>query len=289
MQPGSVREIVAHALAEDIRSGDLTSRLTIDPTWEAHVVLRSRSAGVLAGSEVIAIAYDILADGAVHVELMRSDGDRLRPRQVIAEITGPAEIVLTGERVVLNFLQRLSGIASLTAKYVAAVQGTRARITDTRKTTPGLRVLEKAAVRDGGGVSHRFGLDDCVMIKDNHVDLCAMHLGIDRTEAVSTCVKAVRAGIGHTVRVLTEVESEGEAVAACEAGTDVVTLDNFDVEAMRKCVRHLRRLVPAIVLEATGGVTLRNVAAVAATGVDVSSIGALTHSPPALDIGMDLL
>ncbi len=289
MHPGSVREIVAQALAEDIRSGDLTSRLTIDPAWEAHVAIRARQAGVFVGAEILDTVFDCLADGAVHVEQFRTDGDRLRSRQVIAEVTGPARVVLAGERVCLNFLQRLSGIATLTAKYVAAVKGKSARITDTRKTTPGLRALEKYAVRCGGGVSHRFGLDDCVMIKDNHVDLCAMHLGIDRVEAIATCVKTARAGLGHTVRILTEVETEAEAVAACEAGTDVVTLDNFGVSAMAQCVRRIRRIAPTTVFEATGGVTLRTVAAVAATGVDVISVGELTHSPPALDIGMDIL
>lgn len=285
----SIRELVAAALAEDIRSGDLTSRLTVEPVWEAHMAIRARAAGVFAGAEVLRATYDLVSAGAIHLDVLRADGDRLRAKQVIAEVTGPAVHVLAGERVALNFVQRMSGIATLTAKYVTAVKGTRAQITDTRKTTPGLRILEKYAVRCGGGVNHRFALDDCVMIKDNHVDLYGMHMGVGRTDAVSACVKAARKGAGHTVRILTEVESAAEADAACDAGTDVVVLDNFELEDMRTCVRRLRRRWPSVIIEATGGITLRRVGAVAATGVHVISVGELTHSPPALDLGLDML
>lgn len=289
MLPGSLRTVVERALAEDVRSGDLTSRLTLDENWEARALVRVRTNGVFAGGQVIAATFDVLADGAVEVDVQRPEGAVVRPNHVLAEIAGPARVVLAGERVVLNFLQRLSGIATLTAKYVKAVAGTDVHITDTRKTTPGLRMLEKHAVRCGGGQNHRFGLDDCVMIKDNHLALYEMHMGVDRPAALQATIAAARAHAGHAVRIVAEAETEAEARAAAEAGADVVMLDNFPLEELRRCVRVLRKRAPGVMLEASGGVTLRTVAAIANTGVDVISVGALTHSPPALDIGMDIL
>jgi nicotinate-nucleotide pyrophosphorylase (carboxylating) len=203
------------------------------------------------------------------------DGEAVAAGAVLAKVTGNARALLSAERTALNLLGRLSGVATLTAQYVAAIEGTKARITDTRKTTPGLRALEKYAVRCGGALNHRFGLDDAILIKDNHVAACG---------GVGEAIRRARAFAGHLVKVECEVDSLGQFDEALAAGPDVIMLDNFSLEDLREAVR---RNDGRLVLEASGGVNLDTVAAIAATGVNVISVGALTHSAPVLDIGLD--
>jgi nicotinate-nucleotide pyrophosphorylase (carboxylating) len=211
---------------------------------------------------------------------LAADGDAVKAGQPLARVEGEAKSILAGERVALNFLQRLSGVATLTRRYVEAVGGGSARIADTRKTTPGLRALEKHAVLVGGGVNHRQGLSDGILIKDNH--LAALRLnGLDLADAVATA----RARARHTVRVEVEVQSADDALRAVDAGADAVLLDNMPLEDMRRAVELVARRA---LVEASGNMTLDRVGAVAATGVDLISVGALTHSAPALDISLDL-
>ena len=205
------------------------------------------------------------------------DGDPLRPGAVIARVSGCARAILGAERVALNLMGRLSGVASLTARYVDAVAGSRAAIIDTRKTTPGLRLLEKYAVRCGGGANHRFGLDDAVLIKDNHVAACG---------GVGEAIRRARAHVGHMVRIEAEVDTLAQFDEALAAAPDIVMLDNFALDDLREAVR---RADGRVVLEASGGVNLETVRAIAETGVDLISVGALTHSAPVLDIGLDVV
>lgn len=289
MLPGILTDVVSRALAEDVRSGDVTSRFVIEEAWEARALIKGKQAGIFAGGALIGATYDVLAEDQVYVEVVKRDGESIRSGQTIAEISGPAHVVLAGERTLLNFMQRMSGIATLTSKYVSAVKGTNAKIADTRKTTPGLRVLEKHAVVCGGGINHRFALDDCVLIKDNHISLFQLHHSVERPEAVAGCIAAARSKAGHTIRIETEAADFAEATAAVEAGTDILMLDNWSLDELRTGVRKLKKAAPDVTLEASGGVTLRTVGDIAKTGVDVISVGALTHSPPALDIAMDIL
>jgi nicotinate-nucleotide pyrophosphorylase (carboxylating) len=269
-----VRPVVEAALAEDLgRAGDITSQACIPAGTRFAGVFRARKPGRLAGLACARLAVAALdPDAAFTAEA--ADGDRVDAGSILAHVSGDARALLAAERVALNLLQHLSGVATLTAAYVAAA-GTRARITDTRKTTPGLRALEKHAVRCGGGVNHRFGLDDAVLIKDNHIAACG---------GVAAAVARARAAAGHLVRVECEVDGLDQFDEALAAGPDVIMLDNFSTDALREAVR---RAGGRLVLEASGGVTLDTVRAIAETGVDVISVGALTHSAPALDIGLD--
>jgi nicotinate-nucleotide pyrophosphorylase (carboxylating) len=217
-------------------------------------------------------------DDAVVVEQLVADGAVVTPGTVVATLHGPARALLSGERVALNFLQRLSGVATVTAAYVAAVAGTRARIIDTRKTTPGLRVLQKQAIRDGGGHNHRLGLADGVLIKDNHL------AAIGGPDRVTRAVQAARAAAPHTLKIEVEVTTLAELDEALAAGADVVLLDNMDPPTMAQAVR---QTAGRALLEASGGITLETIRAVAETGVDLISVGALTHSAPALDISLE--
>lgn len=275
-----LRRIVETALAEDLGWGDATSEAIIPGDLRASGVIVGREEGVLAGIEVAAAVFRGV-DPSVEFDALAADGDTIRPGQAIATVRGLAASVLAGERVALNFLQRLSGIATLTARYVLAVGGHRARITDTRKTTPGLRALEKYAVVVGGGVNHRQNLSDGILIKDNHLAALATR-GLDLAEVVTVARRRAR----HTQRVEVEVTTVTQAREAVEAGADVVLLDNMSLEDMRQAVELIggRALV-----EASGGVNLQRVAAIAATGVDLISVGELTHSARALDIALDFV
>jgi nicotinate-nucleotide pyrophosphorylase (carboxylating) len=274
----TIHTIVERALSEDIGTGDLSS-LTIpaDVTAEAHVV--PRSAGVAAGLPLLAAVFAAV-DPALHVTLHHADGNAFRAGDVLATVRGPARSLLQGERVALNLLQRMCGIATLTARYVDAVSGTGTRILDTRKTTPGLRALEKYAVRMGGGVNHRFGLYDGVMLKDNHLAILAAQ-GIDLAAAVARA----RAAVGPMVRVEVEVESVAQAGIATTAGADLIMLDNMPPAQLRAAVE---LIAGRSLTEASGGITLATIRAVAESGVDYISVGALTHSAAALDIGLDM-
>jgi nicotinate-nucleotide pyrophosphorylase (carboxylating) len=266
-------ELIRAALAEDIGSGDLTSRAVVPDDARARATVIAKAPGVVAG---IPVAGDVFAavDPAVSVERTREDGDRVAPGDDLLALDGPAASILAAERVALNFLGRLSGIATLTARYVDAVAGTGARILDTRKTTPGLRALEKAAVVAGGGTSHRSGLYDAVLVKENHVRIAG---GVG--EAARRALQNSPAGC----EVEVEVESLDELDEVLAAGVERVLLDNMGPDALRAAVA---RTDGRARLEASGGMTLETVRAVAETGVDFVSVGALTHSAPALDVSL---
>jgi len=273
----AVREAVARALAEDLGVlGDLTSTALIaaDAAGTGHFV--ARRPGVLAGT---AAATEVFAqlDPAVTVTWAAGDGEPLSAGQRIGTVNGPLRSVLTGERSALNFLGHLSGIATATNAYVRKVGGGKTRICCTRKTTPGLRALEKYAVRCGGGFNHRFGLDDAILIKDNHVAVAG---------GIRAVLERARAAAGHLVKIEIEVDSLDQLNEVLDCGlADVVLIDNFDVASMKKAVG---LVAGRLVIEASGGITLDNIAEIAATGVDYASSGALTHSAPALDIGLDI-
>ncbi|XNY99334.1 carboxylating nicotinate-nucleotide diphosphorylase [Micrococcus luteus] len=278
------REVLARALAEDAPWGDVTAEAFVPEQTVMDVQVVAREDGVLSGATVLQEVF-ALVDPAVRVTLHVADGGAFAAGDVLAEVAGPARAVLRGERVALNLLQRMSGIATATARYVAAVRaaGAHTRIADTRKTTPGLRMLERQAVRDGGGHNHRMSLSDAVMIKDNH--WAAM--GITDGAADEEITAALRAGmerLPHTVHVEVEVDRLSQVPPVVAAGVDTIMLDNFSLEDLRAGVAQVGGRA---VVEASGGITLETVGAVAATGVDVVSVGALTHSARALDIGFD--
>jgi nicotinate-nucleotide pyrophosphorylase (carboxylating) len=264
-------------LAEDIGTGDVTTLATVPAGVEAEGMLLAKAEGVVSGLGVAAFVFHQV-DPNVTVNPSLSDGTRVVPGTVIGEVHGRARSLLTAERVALNLLQRLSGVATLTARYVAAVAGTPARIVDTRKTTPGMRVLEKAAVRDGGGHNHRVGLADGVLIKDNHL------AAIGEADRVTRAIRQARALAPHTLKIEVEVTNLAEVEEAVAAGADIILLDNMDIATMRDAVRLVDRRA---LLEASGGVNLETVRAIAETGVDLISVGALTHSAPSLDISLD--
>jgi nicotinate-nucleotide pyrophosphorylase (carboxylating) len=274
-----VEPLVRAVLLEDFGlGGDITSDAVVPSNARMLAALVAREAGVLAGLDVALTAFRLL-DSEVSIEVAVHDGEALEPGRRIAALAGNARAMLAAERSALNLLQHLSGVASATAAYVRAVAGTRAAIADTRKTTPGLRALEKYAVRAGGGRNHRLRLDDAVLIKDNHIAVAG---------GIAKALGAVRARIGHLVKVEIEVDSLAqldEVLEHCD-GVDAVLLDNFSLDDLREAVRRVRG---RLVVEASGGVRLETVAAIAATGVDVISAGALTHSARALDIGLDVV
>jgi nicotinate-nucleotide pyrophosphorylase (carboxylating) len=274
--PISVGDMVVRALAEDLGGrGDVTSQATIPADAQARFDLVARQGGVLSG---VAPAAETFArvDSRLALDWRLGEGDRLEPGDVIVHIEGAARSILTAERTALNFLGRLSGIATLTRAYVDAVAGTGARIAHTRKTTPGLRALELTAVTAGGGARHRFGLDDAILIKDNHVAVCG---------GVGKAVENARRFAGHMTRVAVEIDHLDQLDEALEAGAESVLLDNFSLEALSAAVDRVRG--SGVVLEASGGVNLGTVRAIAETGVDVISVGAITHSAVCLDLGLD--
>ena len=269
--------VVRAALAEDLgRAGDITSQACIAPGARLGATFAARQAGVISGLDCARLSMTVM-DPAARFELLRHDGDTVAAGQPLARIEGDAQGVLSAERTGLNLLGRLSGIATLTAEYVRAVEGTGARIADTRKTTPGLRALEKYAVRCGGGLNHRYGLDDAILIKDNHVAACG---------GVGPALARAKAAAGHLVMIEVEVDSLEQLDEALPYAPNVVLLDNFSLADLREAVR---RAAGRVRLEASGGVSLKTVRAIAETGVDVISVGALTHSAPALDVGLDCL
>jgi nicotinate-nucleotide pyrophosphorylase (carboxylating) len=280
MFEASVEDSVARALAEDIGSGDVTSRATVpaDSTSTASYV--ARAAGTVAGLPVLAAVIEAHLGEDASVRLLVEDGTTLAPGTALATVTGPSRGVLEVERTSLNLLTHLSGIATLTAAWVAAVDGTGARIRDTRKTTAGLRALEKYAVRCGGGTNHRAGLDDAVLIKDNHV-LAAGGIG--------AAVDAVHRAYADRPELVVQVEVDTleQLDEALDHGADQVLLDNMGVELLREAVARTRARPGTVLLESSGGLTLDTARAVAETGVDFLAVGALTHSAPALDIGLD--
>ncbi|MBC8163657.1 MAG: carboxylating nicotinate-nucleotide diphosphorylase [Roseiflexaceae bacterium] len=275
----ALRQLVAAALDEDLGQGDLTSDLLIPDDLIGSASVRTRSAGVVAGLGVAGLVFQ-LADERLQFEQHVAEGAACEPGQELATVRGPLRGLLRGERVALNFAQRLSGIATLTAQYVAAVRGTRARIVDTRKTTPGLRAMEKYAVRAGGGRNHRRDLGDAVMIKDNHLAALARR-GIGLVQAVAE----LRDQLPHTVTIEIEVDRLDQIAEVLEAGANTILLDNMTPAQLRAAVEQIDGRAQT---EASGGVSLHSVAAIAASGVDIISVGALTHSAPALDIGLDM-
>lgn len=271
-----VAEIVARALGEDLGGrGDVTTLAIVPAEAAGRFRLVSRQAGVLSGVQAAAETFHQV-DPAIEVDWLEGDGDSLEPGTIVAELSGPAASILTAERTALNFLGRLAGIASLTRRFVDAVAGTGAEITHTRKTTPGLRALELQAVVAGGGVRHRFGLDDAILIKDNHVAMAG---------GVAEAVRRARAHAGHMLQVAAEVDHPGQLDEALDAGVHSILLDNFGTADLRQAV--MRCKGRGVKLEASGSVSLETVGAVAATGVDIVSCGALTHSAPCLDLGLD--
>ena len=275
LHPLLVEPLVRAALLEDLgRAGDLTSDAIIPPDAVARAVLQAREPGVVAGLDFAGTAFR-LADPRLQMRVLKGDGARLRPGDDIAEIVGPARGLLTGERVALNFLGHLSGVASATAAIADAIAHTKARVADTRKTTPGLRAAEKHAVRLGGGANHRFGLDDAVLIKDNHIAVAG---------SLTTAVERARAYVGHLVKIEVEVDTLDQLREALAVGVEAVLLDNMGPDLLREAVASV---AGRAVTEASGRITLQTAAAIAETGVDLISAGWLTHSARVLDIGLD--
>ena len=281
-QPAQVDidRIVAAALAEDAPWGDITSDILIPASTRAEASIVAREPGVFCGEQVIEAAMR-LTDPLLTVRFPVSDGEAFDVGAVLAVLSGPARSLLTAERVALNLAQRLSGIATLTAQFVAAVAGTHSRIVDTRKTTPGLRVLERYAVRCGGGFNHRFSLSDAVMAKDNHLALLTRGGTIGLTAALA----AAKARLPHTVHFEVEVDRIDQIEPVLAAGVDTIMLDNFSVDQLTEGVR---LVAGRALVEASGNVRLDTVGAIARTGVDIISSGALTHSVHSLDLGLDL-
>ncbi|MBS1813321.1 MAG: carboxylating nicotinate-nucleotide diphosphorylase [Acidobacteria bacterium] len=275
----SVQRLVEMALLEDAPWGDLTSQTFVPAEAQMRARLTAREGGVFCGEDVIAIA--MASAGKVETTFAIHDGEAFEAGAIIAECSGPAQAILQAERVALNFAQRLSGIATLTAKYVAATAGTRAKIVDTRKTTPGLRLLERYAVRCGGGHNHRFSLSDAVMLKDNHLAALAPNDGSDLAETI----RKARMQLPHTTHVEIEVDCLDQVPMALSAGADTILLDNFSIEHLKCAVEQINGRT---ITEASGGVTLDRIPEIAATGVDLISVGALTHSVRALDLGLDI-
>ncbi len=276
LHPLTVEPIVRAALAEDLgRAGDITTDSIIPADAVATARIAARKDGRVAGLEAALIAFRLL-DPGISVTVERADGEDVPPGGTIATLTGKARALLTAERTALNLMGRLSGIANATRTLVREVEGTKARIVCTRKTTPGLRVLEKHAVKLGGGFNHRFGLDDAVLIKDNHIAVAG---------GVRPAVERVRAAIGHMVKVEVEVDTLDQLDELLGLPVDVVLLDNMDPDTLRRAVRMVDG---RLLTEASGNVTLATVRAIAESGVDMISCGWLTHSAPNLDLGLDM-
>ncbi len=270
-----VTRAVADALAEDLGlAGDITTDATVDAGATAKAVIAARRPGVLAGLDLAEAAFAAM-DPSIMFTRAKADGDRIASGDVVASISGNARAILTGERVALNYLGRMSGIATLTRHYVDAIAGTKAAIVDTRKTTPGLRAFEKYAVRCGGGQNHRTGLFDAILIKDNHIVAAG---------GVEAALTRARAHAGHMVKIEIEVDTLQQLDRVLEHKVDVILLDNMPPETLREAVA---RVAGRALTEASGGVNLDTVRDIAEAGVDLISVGALTHSAPVLDLGLD--
>lgn len=267
--------LVRNALLEDLgRAGDLTTDAIVPPAEIARMTIRARQPGTIAGLDLARLAFSLI-EPRIAFSVERPDGSAVAPGDIVATVEGPARGLLTGERTALNFLCHLSGVASVTNGIVAAVKGHKAQIVCTRKTTPGLRAVEKYAVRAGGGGNHRFGLDDAVLIKDNHVAVAG---------GIRPAIARAKAGVGHLVKIEVEVDTLDQLGEALEIGVDAVLLDNMDPPMLARAVA---LVAGRAVTEASGRITPQTAPAVAASGVDLISIGWLTHSAPVLDLGLD--
>jgi nicotinate-nucleotide pyrophosphorylase (carboxylating) len=270
-----IEPVVRAALLEDLgRAGDITTDAIVPPDERAATALVARQPGIVAGLDLARLAFR-LVDPAIEMKIERNDGSRLSPGDIIAAIAGPARGILTGERVALNFLCHLSGVASATSGIADAIRPYKTRVTCTRKTMPGLRALQKYAVRVGGGSNHRFGLDDAVLIKDNHVAVAG---------GIKPAIERARAAVGQLVRIEVEVDTLAQLEEALAVGIDAVLLDNMSPETLRRAVAMVDRRA---VTEASGRINPETAPAIAAAGVDLISVGWLTHSAPVLDIGLD--
>ena len=270
-----IEPLVRTALLEDLgRAGDLTTDAIVPPDAQVRATLSAREAGVVAGLDLAALAFQLM-DPAIRIEVLKPDGARILPGDDIAILSGPARGVLTAERVALNFLGHLSGVASATAGIVEALRPFKAEVADTRKTMPGLRQVQKHAVRLGGGSNHRFGLDDAILIKDNHIAIAG---------GVTEAVRRARAYAGHLVKIEVEVDTLDQLDEAMAAGVEAVLLDNMGPDLLRRAVEIV---AGRAITEASGRITPQTAADVAASGVDLISVGWLTHSVRVLDIGLD--
>lgn len=278
LNPSDLFKLASEFLAEDVGRGDITTQCTLPAAVMARGRFLAKQDMVLAGLEIADAVFAVL-EAPVEIEAFAADGERVKAGDVFARVKGPADVLLMGERTALNLLQHLSGIATLTRAFVEAVAGTKAKIVDTRKTTPGLRMLEKYAVLMGGGHNHRFGLDDGVLIKDNHLALAG---------SIKEVVERARRRIGHLHKIEVEVRTLEQLHEALAARADVIMLDNMTPEMTEEAVRIARAVAPEVVLEASGSMTLQTVRRYAEAGVDLISVGALTHSAPAVDISLKI-
>jgi nicotinate-nucleotide pyrophosphorylase (carboxylating) len=276
----AVDSIVHMALLEDAPWGDITSQTLIAASATVTANLVAREPGVFCGQDLVTAAFS-LTDPSITTRFHVTDGQSFAAQAVLANIQGPARAILQAERIALNFSQRLSGIATLTAAYVAEIKGTKARLVDTRKTTPGLRLFERYAVRCGGGHNHRFSLSDAVMLKDNHLAI----LAASSSTSLKESILAARAQLPHTTHIEVEVDRLDQLDKVLAAGVDTILLDNFSIADLRTAVE---QIAGRALTEASGGVTLDRIRAIASTGVDIISVGALTHSVRALDLGLDI-
>lgn len=274
----ALRQQIRSWLAEDIGSGDITTATTIPAGSHSKAVIHVKENGIIAGMPVAKLVFEVV-DSALVFEAKVQDGDYVEKGTVLAVVQGSTHSLLTGERLALNLMQRLSGIATKTSTFVAALQGLPVRLVDTRKTTPGHRQLEKYAVRVGGGANHRFGLYDAVMIKDNH---------IKGAGGIREAVEAARTAIPHTMKIEVEAESLEQVEEALRCGADIIMLDNMTAPLMTEAVALIKGRSPHVIVEASGGVSLDTIYSIAACGVDVISVGALTYSFEAIDISLDL-
>lgn len=276
--PAEIEKVVRLAIEEDLGWGDVTTDSLVDPGLRASGRIVARESGVLAGIEVAAEVFRQV-DPVVEIRFHKADGDRLGRGDVVMSLAGPAAALLRAERTALNFLQRLCGVATQTARYVERIEGLPAKVIDTRKTTPGLRGLEKYAVRMGGGHNHRHGLGDGVLVKDNHLVALALE-----GAGIAEAVRRARDRVPHTIKIEVEADTLDQVKQALEAGSDLILLDNMTPEELRTAVQMSGGRA---VLEASGGITLDTIRSVAETGVDLISVGALTHSVKALDLALD--
>ncbi len=273
------RSLIQQALSEDIPLGDITTFCTVDSQIQGRAIILAKENCIVAG---LFVAQEVFAnvDRTISCHSMCDEGAAIQTGSILMEMQGSLASILIGERVALNLLQRLCGVATQTAAFVKELTGTRCRILDTRKTTPGLRVLEKYAVRVGGGHNHRFSLSDGVLIKDNHIAACG---------SITEAVKRVRQNAPHTLTIQCEISNMEELQEALNAGVQAILLDNMGIDALKKAVEFTRKTAPHVLIEASGGITLKNVREIALTGVDMVSTGSITHSVKAVDISLRIL
>lgn len=275
LDPFLIRPLVEAALREDLRSGDLTTDALIPIDLRGRATMNFRVAGTVAGLQLAQMAFEML-DPSAKVEFLAHDGQSMDAKTGVLRIECQARALLSAERVALNFVQRLSGIATLTARFALELEGTRAKLTDTRKTTPLLRLVEKYAVRCGGGANHRFALDDLVLVKDNHIALCG---------GVEAAIERAKERVGHSVKIEVECDNLDQVVRAADAGADILLLDNMNPDQLRQAVEIV---AGRALCEASGGINLNTIGVIAQSGVDLISVGALTHGAVNLDVGLDV-